>query len=496
MTPHRPLIVVTLPGRSIDAVRSQLERAKDAGADAAELRADRLPAAEMARVGELFPSALPLVATYRSRAEGGEAPEAAGSRETALLALAAHPFRWLDVELARDRELLARLPPTERLGRIISCHIEEMAGGAWRRRLAELEDVDGLGKLVVRARLDETLRQIVPEAGRVGGEVVVLTTGPSGPLLRAWSRRLGYPIVYAALPEGSPEEAVEPSQVPVDRLRPFLDAEETPPLYGVCGHPVGHSLSPQLHGRWMRADGELGLYLALEPESDREFLDVLEPLAESGFRGLNVTQPFKAVAAKAATELGAGARACGAANCLTFRDGAVLAENTDLLAVLRRLEELKRARVWDGQTVTVVGAGGAARATLAAARELGAAATVYARRRTAAEALAGPLGARVGSKPEPATLVVHATEVGREDGPSLDVPIAELLGRGGHLLDWVYRPKTPLLRRIAEAAGATYEDGWGLLVQQAASSYEIWWGHPPPPEAVAEALRERGSCAA
>jgi len=144
----------------------------------------------------------------------------------------------------------------------------------------------------------------------------------------------------------------------------------------------------------------------------------------------------------------------------------------------------------------VLGAGGAARATLAAARELGASATVFARRPSAAEALAKEFGAAAGAPGEgaPAGLVVHATNVGREPGSSLEVPIAPWLGRLSHLLDWVYAPNEPVVRRAAERAGASYEDGWRLLVYQAAASYEIWWGRPPAEASVVRSVEE-GPCA-
>jgi shikimate dehydrogenase len=496
MSLPRPRIVVTLPARNLDDVALQVGLARDHGADAAEVRADRLPRDELERIGRLFPAPLPLVATYRSRAEGGEGEDDPRLRRAVLLDLASRPFRWIDLELARDLDLLPRLPPAERLGRIVSAHLSQGVRSPWRDRLGDLEGVDGIGKLVVRASVREALREVVPQASRVGGNLVVHTTGPSGPLLRAWARRFGFPLVYATLPESLKMAPVEPSQIGVDRLRPFLEAEEQPPLFAVCGRPVVHSRSPAIHASWMRENAHDGLYLALEFADDGEFVDALGPLAAGGFRGLNVTHPFKAVAAEAATELGAGARACGAANCLTFRDEGIAAENTDLISVLRRLEELRASGRWDGRSLAVVGAGGAARATLAAALEIGAHATVYARRVGAARELAARFGAAVGTASDgpSASLLVHATDVGREAKATLDVPLAPLLSSRSHVLDWVYAPVSPAVRRATEAASATYEDGWRLLVYQAAASYEIWWGHAPEEASVARIVAE-GPCA-
>jgi shikimate dehydrogenase/3-dehydroquinate dehydratase type I len=496
MTFPSPKIVVTLPGRTIEEVARQARVAREAGADAAELRVDRLSSTDQGRVDILFPSEVPLVATYRSAAEGGEGLNEATARAPILLGLASRPFRWIDLELARDLGLLAHLPPPERLGRIVSCHLSGASATEWPARLAELERQDGIGKLVVPASVGETLRELAPQASRVGEDVVVHTVGPSGPLLRAWARRFGFPLVYAALPGGPASEPVEPSQIPVDRLRPYLDADELPPLFAVAGRPVAHSRSPTLHADWMRQDGHRGLYVALEFQDTQEFVDAWTPLAEGGLRGMNVTRPFKAAAMGAATELGPGAVACGAANCLTFRNGEVAAENTDLVAVLRRLEELRAAGRWDGSSLAILGAGGAARATLAAARELRVAAKVFARRPAQAEELASRFGAQVGEAGQgpPASLLVHATDVGRAPEARLEIPLGPLVSAGGHVLDWVYAPASSFVQRAAESASATYEDGWRLLVYQAAASYEIWWGNAPDEASVARKVVE-GPCA-
>ena len=492
MTAPRPHLIVSLPARTVEEATVQLAAARDGGADAAEIRVDRWTEEERGGLDRLFPSVLPLIATYRSRAEGGEGEDDAATRWKVFEHLAARPFRWIDLEFARDLLLLDRLPPVEQLGRIISCHFADGPRGLWRSRLKDLETAEGIGKLVVRASVGEALYDVVPQAMRLGGSVVVHTTGPSGPLLRLWARRLGLPFVYAALPASAHATPVEPSQLEVDRLKPFLDREETPPAFAICGRPVAHSLSPGIHTRWMREDDRVGLYVTLEFGDEGEFVDALGPLAEGGFRGLNITHPLKLIACEAATDLGAGARTCGAANCLTFRDGAITAENTDLLAILRRLEELRDSGHWDGSSLAVLGAGGAARATLAAARELGAKATVYARRSFAARELAEAFEAQVGGlsdTPAPG-LVVHATNVGRDPGATLEIPLERLLSPRSYVVDWVYSPADPVIRETVRRASGTYEDGWRLLVYQAAASYEIWWGRPPGETSVARLVEE------
>jgi len=417
-----------------------------------------------------------------------------------LTELARHPFRWVDIELARDLPVAESIVRPAPLGWIVSSHFTSDVGTPeWSRLLRASVPPGSVRKVVAPASVGQLLREIVPALPPPGElPLTALTTGASGPLLRAWSRRFGFPIVFASLPEderGDAPSPVEPSQIPVDRLRGFLDSEGAPPLFAVVGRPIAHSRSPAIHARWMRERGEIGLYVAIGFDSDREFVESLPSLVEGGFRGLNVTHPFKEVALELADRVGPGATACGVANTLSLASGEVQAENTDLVAVLRRLGELRASGQWDGASIGVLGAGGAARATLAAARSLAVPCQLWARRREASELLAQRFGAepvRSWESQRP-SLVVNATTIGREArDASTTLDFRDWLRAGTHVLDWVYAPESPVLRDSAQRAGASYEDGSRLLVYQAAASYGIWWGEEPSPEQIRTVLEGNG----
>jgi shikimate dehydrogenase len=495
MTRTAPAVIVSIPARSVSEARAQIPEARNAGADLVEVRLDRFPEEQLSALAALFPSPVPLIATLRSRAEGGEGPDGPEERAGRLTEIAHHPFRWLDAELARDfpsAESLAR-PGVQDL--VVSTHLlNEAPAAQWRDLLRQTVPKGSVRKVVVRASVGHLLREFLPAIPPPEeGALVAQTTGGSGPLLRAWSGRFGFPFVYASLPEplGAPSSrSVEPSQIPVDRLKPFLTAEGAPPLFAITGHPVAHSRSPALFARWMHEDHRVGLYVALDFESEQEFADALPALAEGGFRGISVTHPFKAIAGELADEVGPGAAACGVANTLTFRSDGIASENTDLAAILRRLQEIRSTNLWDGGSVGVIGAGGAARATLAAARTLGVEAYVWARRSEAAESLAQEFGAHPVRTPdlERPSLVVHATPVGRTTAGVVAPPGFGWLRSGIHAIDWVYAPDEPTVRIAAERVGATYEDGRRLLVYQGAASYGIWWGNEPSPDQVSSAI--------
>ncbi|MCI4331033.1 MAG: type I 3-dehydroquinate dehydratase [Thermoplasmata archaeon] len=492
MRGRRPLRIVTLPGRTVPELHAELPRAAASGGELAEVRVDRLPPSERAELRRLFPAALPLIATYRSRAEGGEGEDGAVERAAVFSQLGGMGFAAFDREARRDPVLPGSSPAIVSYHSSASTPVEEL-----RRQISELVPGSWFVKSVLPASLTDVFTGLlgtIPTSQE--SSFVLHTTGPSGALLRVWADRLGMAAVYCALPTIAGSAApVEPAQIPVDRMRRYQMGSGARRLFAVLGRPVDHSASPALHSAWFDAADRRALYIALEVVSESELAETLPRLFAGGFAGVNVTHPWKTAALALATESSRGATRCGCANTLRLDGETVRAENTDLVAVLRRLGELRAEGRWDGARVTVLGAGGAARATLAASEAMGAQVTVVARRREEAEVLAREFGAehRAWNDPHPSSLLVHATVLGRNASDAPPAPLVGWIARGGWVLDFVYGPKIPVVSDAAISAGATYEDGWRLLVYQAAESYRIWWETPPPTEVVRRQL-EGGTC--
>ena len=158
---------------------------------------------------------------------------------------------------------------------------------------------------------------------------------------------------------------------------------------GVCGWPVAHSRSPQMHNAALAAAGLTGwryLRLPLPPEV---FAETVRALPAAGFRGVNVTIPHKHAALALADAASDAARAIGAANTLTFEDGAIVADNTDAPGLLAALGEPVA-----GRRALVLGAGGAGRAAAWALASAGADVAVWNRTPERARVLAAELGVR------------------------------------------------------------------------------------------------------
>jgi shikimate dehydrogenase len=258
-----------------------------------------------------------------------------------------------------------------------------------------------------------------------------------------------------------------------------------PPLAGVIGWPVAHSRSPRLHGHWLARYGIDGYYIpiALPPERFGEGLRALPGL---GFRGVNVTIPNKEAALALADVVTPRAEAIGAANTLTFTDGAIHADNSDGYGFIANLRQ--HAPAWSAATgpALVLGAGGSARAVVQsllaeAAPEI----RIANRTRARAEALARHFGSRIRvvdwqdatAAAADAATVDNTTSLGMAGNTDLPISLAGV--RDALVTDLVYGAEpTPFIAE-ARARGLTAVEGLGMLLHQAVPGFERWFGVRP-----------------
>ena len=275
-------------------------------------------------------------------------------------------------------------------------------------------------------------------------------------------------------------------------------------LVGLLGAKVEHSRSAEIHNRAFQERSLDWQYVGLQVRPER--LDAaLQGLAALGFRGANVTMPFKEAVLPLLDELSAEARAIGAVNTIRIgADGRLSGFNTDAQGFL---EDLREQGALPSRPAHLLGAGGAARAVAYALAEAGCPEiTVVNRTERRARALVErfePLfpDTRWKVRPwprgvvtsEPTALVVNCTCVGMA-GTDLKGespwPHATPFGSGQVVYDLVYAPSwTPFLEH-ARASGALPLSGLGMLVRQAALAFSIWTEVEAPLRAMELAVKD------
>ncbi len=263
------------------------------------------------------------------------------------------------------------------------------------------------------------------------------------------------------------------------------------PLAGVIGHPIAHSRSPALHGYWLKRYGIKGHYIPMDV-APADLGDALNILPRLGFVGLNVTLPHKEEVLKLADVVSDRAALIGAANTLIFRrDGRIQADNTDGAGFIANLRQGAPDWIPTAGPAVVFGAGGAARAVIAALLETGVPEIRLTNRtRPRAEALKADFGAKIvvedwvqaGNMLEGAMTVVNTTSLGMTGKPEFRIPL-DALEPEATVTDLVYSPlRTPLLEQAAQH-GCRTVDGLGMLLHQAAPGFERWFGHRPEVDA-------------
>lgn len=262
---------------------------------------------------------------------------------------------------------------------------------------------------------------------------------------------------------------------------------DLPPMAAVLGNPIGHSLSPRVHGHWLRRYGIAGRYIPLQV-AEADFSSVIRTMPKMGFVGANVTLPHKTAVLQIADHISDRAILIGAANTLIFReDGKIHADNTDGYGFMANLRQ--GAPEWDPKTgpAAVFGAGGAARAIIVALADAGVPEILLSNRtRPKAEALRAEFGTRIkvidwvqaGNMVEDAALVVNTTSLGMTSMPELRVPL-DGLSPDTVVTDIVYTPLKTQLLQTAEDMGCTVVDGLGMLLHQAVPGFERWFGQRP-----------------
>ena len=262
--------------------------------------------------------------------------------------------------------------------------------------------------------------------------------------------------------------------------------------YAVFGHPIAHSRSPEIHLAFSKQEGVDIVYEKMLLPLDG-FVTGVRAQLELGLQGANVTVPFKLNACEFADELSERADKAGAANTLIVRaDGSVLGDNSDGLGLMQDIT-VNPGMTLRNKKILLLGAGGAVRGVLQPLLALQPGSVCVANRTLSkAQDLADvfeieALDLQAASK-QHYDIIINGTSTGLSNAaPDL---AAHSFAQCELAYDMVYGAEpTPFMRMAAAAGAKSTADGLGMLVGQAAVSYQWWRGFQPDTQTVLVAMR-------
>jgi 3-dehydroquinate dehydratase / shikimate dehydrogenase len=466
-----PQICVAVTGATMDDIRRNRDAAE--GADLVEMRLDTVDRPDPA--GALEGRRRPVIVTCRAAWEGGYFKGSEEERQRILEQALAGGAEFVDVE-AQAPFAGDLLRARRGRGVVLSSHLYgDMPPDLENRWMALQGSGAEVVKLAVEARrLSDSLRVMqLSDASQAAGShgQVLIAMGDPGIATRVLAGRLGNRWTYAG-------NGVAPGQFPARQLLGefrFRDLRPTTALYGVVGNPVMHSLSPVMHNAGFRHFGIDAVYLPLLASDADDFVRFARAM---GMSGVSITAPFKVALMEAAVELEPLARRVGAINTLIMRDGRWCGANTDVHGFSAPLSSRIALK---GIRAAILGAGGAARAVAVALSDMGAAITVCARRKEAAQEIVDATAGSVGEFPPRAgSWDVLVNTITPEGDAGQHSPIEGAALDGEIVFDLTYVPAETRLLADARAAGCLTIGGLEMLVAQAERQFELWTGQKPP----------------
>ncbi len=485
------------------------------GADMVELRLDALRPGETGRA--LFAERLPAgrwLATCRPVSEGGMSRGGIEHRVPELVSALHAGAGYVDFEFSDwQRSALARDELTRGLshpavvghapGLLISQHDFGCRPADPASLIAEMCEVEQAKaiKVVWPAEDINSNFDAFDMIRAATKDATVICTGEAGLLSRVLAPKLRAFGSFCAVDADS---RAAPGQLTLEEMRSRFrwdainDATE---LYGVIGHPVAHSISPQVFNDAFAAANVNAVYLPLlvapTYETFAAFMDGCLARDWLDARGFSVTLPHKV---HALTYLGdrvdSPADAIGAVNTIRIEDGEVWGCNTDCDAAMETLVHGLQAGETDleGVPVDVLGAGGVAHAIVAGLTGSGCSVTIYNRDLDRARALAerfegeflpweerGNAGGKI---------LINCTSVGMWPDVDASPMPADGLRPDTVVFDTIYRPQGTRLLRDAAGVGCKTIRGVTMFVLQAAMQFEYWHQQPADYQQIAAAVEE------
>ena len=317
--------------------------------------------------------------------------------------------------------------------------------------------------------------------------------GELGQISRILTGKFGGLLTFASLERGK-ESA--PGQLTVDELTGiyhFKNINKETKLYGIIGNPVSHSMSPAIHNASFMEKGLNNVYVPLKVSNIDAFI---KECREIDFQGFSVTIPHKESVLPFLDDIDPTAKKIGAINTIVKQNGKLTGYNTDCMAAVTGLEHrLKETDdTLNNKKVSIIGAGGAARAIAFGLKEKGCDITIYNRTLERAEKLSNDIKCRFERfeviNNLDSDILINTTSIGMFPKTN-ETPVPKsVLKKGMIVFDAVYNPIETKLLQDAKERGCHTINGLTMFINQAAEQFRLWTNIDPPIELMKNVARE------
>lgn len=469
--------------------------------DVVELRVDHLTKDERLYIRK-FPeqASIPSILTIRRKIDGGKFTEGEATRTTLLARALSYAeqdtrknFAYIDME---DDYLVPCLQDAAfAFGTRVIRSFHDMHGTVSNiaQRLAKMR-ITGfeIPKIAIMPHslsdVTELFRQVDAPKDM---EHILIAMGPFGLPTRVLSGKLNSFLTYTSPVETATQlgELGQLDPITLNETYNFRGINDETKIFGITGYPLKSTGSPAIHNKGYRDHGINAVYIPIRAQKIEDALDFAEVV---NVQGLSITVPHKEAVLPNLPFVSQGVGEIGACNTIVRNGSEWRGYNTDALGLSKALLNFLDRKNLTRMKISIIGAGGAARAAAQVVKKLRGRACVFNRTVSKARSLAEHYGFKWASLTpdsldlleEYSELIIQTTSIGlsvsnedRKDGVHDPVPFYSFYGRE-FVYDMIYNPeKTPFLER-AEKAGCRICNGKTMLEYQAYEQFELFTGEP------------------
>jgi 3-dehydroquinate dehydratase/shikimate dehydrogenase len=475
------MICIPIISGNMESAVTDIKKANNI-ADIIELRIDHISNPDLKKLLKAVKK--PIIVTNRRKSDNGKFKGSEEERIATLKQAIELGANYVDIEMDADYEKISNNKKNSKI--IISYHNFKETPKNIDEIYNKLKSTNAdIIKIATTAnKLSDNLK-IIELIKTSKKPIIAMCMGSLGEISRILCPLYGSFLTFASL-EKNKESS--PGQIPAEILRDIYRINDIRPgfkVYGGIGNPISESKGQIIHNALFQENKLNNIYLNFQVDDLEEFIKNFSSLVS----GLAVTMPHKQKIIAYLDEIDPVAKKIKAVNTVLNKNGKLTGYNTDITGAIKAIEAKTEIK---NKNVTIIGAGGAARAIAVGILEKHGKLTILNRTVEKAEKLAKELNCNFGSLQNfdkiKTDILINSTSVGMH--PNVDeTPIGTTSTKNIVVFDVVYNPQKTKLLKEAEKNNCTIISGIEMFINQAAEQFKIWTGKEPDIKFLREILK-------